>query len=1035
MASSSLLLKKSALLPVPGIGEGVGGIDLVTKENLIDDPGYAAHQHHADPEYDMPFGQKGTEVEGTKHGSAKHADSSVCVCGHMWHEHWDKGDFGCKSEGRGCECKGFKAKAASRPSEPSYRAAEVLAHFGRIRKGSIRRTALALDRMAAEDARDFAHEPVEEFTKRVTPVSPLLKEPDPETATFFKESEEGTERGGDAPPSADPDLVAYIKSKGMDPRWIPVERLPGKRMKDYPITRAILEWEKSTGKHFGDPSLTDAERERLTKWGGGKKEKVDTISFQETEDWGIVPLDEDIGVAFDREELREAIRGVLGTLTPREQKVIERRFNLDGRGGATPEEIGNEFAVNRERIRQIEAKALRKLRHPSRSRRLRPFVSALLKKAEWDSRQAAEAIGKVFVGEWNDIPDDVIEEAAKMASGILGTAYIFFSPEGARNIRSQNAGWSVGSKSVPLQEGSKLVAMVGTPKPKQATTKSYGAGTPIGGTANGVGQPAPGDQPTHPASFQQPAQQPAQQSAQHPAGPVQQEQQQTQQQGRQGRPYQRGQSLSVDPNAPPGVPQNVADQDSMVSEIVRQLQEKMSALESKVEIHESPDLLPPRTELRKHLDPSLVDEEDRIPIPVSKGAGSAEEDDEDDEDDRGPIPDLGTLYGRPIEKTDFPAPSGPQVHCPVCWQNQTDWTDDEIRRHAQSCGKASGPSGGGELNDLVERGTHDRCQEPGCGAIISKLYMKDHMRTFHPHADPASYLDLTDEDRRFLQEMRIRGAKKASDWDPIGAKKQYDEACRLWDEGRQNDATEALRSSVRSNPYHGPAHFRLGVALAHEGNEEEALAELGLALKARPRNTWAYHTIVAEMDKKGDLDGLPQSVRKFIGDNMVSKQAGGGPTKRCGPIIIDQNGWLTPEGDFVPVAVDKSHLEEGFESAVRVICTPPFVAFDIQVDSPRVREVVKEALRNNPGLQTVEIEIQGVEFEDKLNPEQAEELLDSYRWRPEYRKKSKVAVQTEEGVNEVCPNCHGQKTKPVDDPEVEGGNLVECLTCGAFFAK
>ena len=86
------------------------------------------------------------------------------------------------------------------------------------------------------------------------------------------------------------------------------------------------------------------------------------------------------------------------------------------------------------------------------------------------------------------------------------------------------------------------------------------------------------------------------------------------------------------------------------------------------------------------------------------------------------------------------------------------------------------------------------------------------------------------------------------------------------------------------------------------------------------------------MDRKGDLEGLPQSVKKFIGDNMVSKQAG----------------------------------------------------------------LSKSAPRPVGG---------------------------------------KLAVQTEEGVNEACPNCHGQKTKPVDDPEVEGGNLVECLTCGAFFAK
>jgi RNA polymerase primary sigma factor len=65
---------------------------------------------------------------------------------------------------------------------------------------------------------------------------------------------------------------------------------------------------------------------------------------------------------------------VLGTLNPREQKVLELRFGLrDGRT-RTLEEVGKEFGVTRERIRQIEAKALRKLRHPSRSKRLRDYL-------------------------------------------------------------------------------------------------------------------------------------------------------------------------------------------------------------------------------------------------------------------------------------------------------------------------------------------------------------------------------------------------------------------------------------------------------------------------------------------------------------------------------------------------------------------------------------------------------------------------------------------------------------------------------------
>jgi RNA polymerase primary sigma factor len=72
--------------------------------------------------------------------------------------------------------------------------------------------------------------------------------------------------------------------------------------------------------------------------------------------------------------LKEQTSSVLKSLTPREEKVIKMRFGLDDGSEHTLEEVGQSFAVTRERIRQIEAKALRKLRHPSRSRKLRAFL-------------------------------------------------------------------------------------------------------------------------------------------------------------------------------------------------------------------------------------------------------------------------------------------------------------------------------------------------------------------------------------------------------------------------------------------------------------------------------------------------------------------------------------------------------------------------------------------------------------------------------------------------------------------------------------
>ena len=72
--------------------------------------------------------------------------------------------------------------------------------------------------------------------------------------------------------------------------------------------------------------------------------------------------------------LADQTRKVLATLTPREEKVLRMRFGIGEKSDHTLEEVGQDFEVTRERIRQIEAKALRKLGHPSRSGRLKSFM-------------------------------------------------------------------------------------------------------------------------------------------------------------------------------------------------------------------------------------------------------------------------------------------------------------------------------------------------------------------------------------------------------------------------------------------------------------------------------------------------------------------------------------------------------------------------------------------------------------------------------------------------------------------------------------
>ncbi|MBQ8882172.1 MAG: RNA polymerase sigma factor RpoD [Clostridia bacterium] len=110
---------------------------------------------------------------------------------------------------------------------------------------------------------------------------------------------------------------------------------------------------------------------------------LDPVSLEtpigEEEDSHLGDFIEDINVSAPQEAatftmLKEQLIAVLDTLTPREEMVLRLRYGIDDGHPRTLEEVGKEFSVTRERIRQIEAKALRKLRHPQRSKRLRDYI-------------------------------------------------------------------------------------------------------------------------------------------------------------------------------------------------------------------------------------------------------------------------------------------------------------------------------------------------------------------------------------------------------------------------------------------------------------------------------------------------------------------------------------------------------------------------------------------------------------------------------------------------------------------------------------
>ena len=100
----------------------------------------------------------------------------------------------------------------------------------------------------------------------------------------------------------------------------------------------------------------------------GNEEDTELVEMIPQE--GILSVE---GIVTDR-ELRRALEDVMSTLTQKEQKILRLRFGLDDGRARTLEEVGKQFNVTRERIRQIEAKALRKLKHPSRARKIKDYL-------------------------------------------------------------------------------------------------------------------------------------------------------------------------------------------------------------------------------------------------------------------------------------------------------------------------------------------------------------------------------------------------------------------------------------------------------------------------------------------------------------------------------------------------------------------------------------------------------------------------------------------------------------------------------------
>ncbi len=993
MPHSPLLDKKGTMLPTPG--GGVGGFD---KAELYDDPGFATEQHHARPgeddDYNMPFGEKGTEPERTKHGAAegwlkgkekfrKHLDEwgchflvapngdvqssketgatehremltpvnwnkekdgeydwesaerdffsqggievhigrilgkgyvegvirlgkfspesvqrvnaiidelpvkevqvadltsalisgepravkgklmryvnspahlasrkcechgftesgedkSVCTCGHQWHEHWHGGSLGCRF--------GKTAVGASGPSEPAFRAAQVLAQFGKIGETDVRRVAKGIDDLVS-------HMPVFSLSrgrpgaeaqpwagKQAVSETPIKVVEDLEDAPpLLKSAHTDAERFREDLKEEAPGLDAYLyRSEVYCPTCGQdiIDELVDKHLVLPPAPGTDAPW-ATDSEHVPQPLFFMEQDESCTRCGDdigrGRREPAE--------------LEEDRGFLGGM--------GISASLKGLTQQVLP----------------SNPLLVPKE---------------PD------PETATFFKESEGD-KPCCPYCGS---DDYGLMPADF--ETAKC------------------NKCGRN--WHHG-------------IVKGINDPKTATEKSYGTGTPIGGTDSGL--PASKEDPSHPRWTPPTPPSPMMPPQQPQAEPGQ---------AAQPSPTPQSQAKQVVNEVAQDNPQ--ADRKAL-EQVVEGLQEKTGAVPvPDIDPHEAPEFLPPKP--RKHLDDSLIDETGNPPIPLHKGAGTAE--DEPEEED---VTDLGTVYGRPLRRSappdDPPPPAIDLSRRPVPkWLQEKgepplDLTEEDRqelramgiqarRKTAEDAASWWGSTPADTRRSMADRlgidkyWTHFRWTSlpPGVQDTVR-------IRIQEPP------LELTEEDRRHLKEMGVQAA--GGKGDPLLAKKLYEEGKEAFEHGKPDEAADLLKKSLDSNPYNGPAHFMLGIALAQEGEVGGAIYELERALRIRPQDSYAYHSLIRDMEKGGLLDSLPREVSDLLRDKMVSKEAASSPGKAAPASTYGKAG------------------------------QPP---------------------------------------EDPCPPTPA------------------------------CPNCKGQDTHPVQDPDSDGGSLVECRGCGAFFAR